>query len=63
MIKMVQTVMQNNGYKYVLVGGGYSNLRRSENDVASVCTDFEIGSFMLGALEAQPIGKATSSCC
>eukprot|EP01043_Picozoa_sp_COSAG02_P013403 COSAG02_NODE_536_length_20657_cov_91.744041_6_plen_147_part_00 len=54
MIKMVETVMKKNGYKYVLVGGGYSNLRRPENDVASVCSNFEVGSFMLGELEIQP---------
>jgi hypothetical protein len=48
MIAMVDHVIKKNGYKYVLVGGGYSNLARSETDVASVCTDFEVGSFMLG---------------
>merc|ERR1712032_971569 len=48
MIKMVQSVMVKNGYKYVLVGSGYSNLARNENDVASKCSQFEIASFMLG---------------
>jgi hypothetical protein len=48
MIKMVQTVMKANGYRYVLVGGGYSNLARMPTDVSSVCSGFELATFLLG---------------
>ena len=75
MIGIVQTVMVKNGYKYVLVGGqavvaGGSKLERNESDLASVCTQHEVASFMLGMEEgcflicqgwdddfAKPLGK------
>ena len=40
MVEMVETVMVKNKYKYVLVGGGYSNLRRNEDDTASKCSGY-----------------------
>lgn len=47
LIQQIQTVMKHSGYKYVLVGGPYSNLVRSETDLSSKCSQFELGSFML----------------
>jgi hypothetical protein len=32
-IRSVEQVMHRNGYKYMLIGGGYSNLTRSEQDL------------------------------
>jgi hypothetical protein len=48
MIAMVQRVMTQNGYLYILVGGGYSNLARNESDVGSKCTDADVAIFTLG---------------
>jgi len=45
---IVKKVMVQNGYKYMLFGGGYSNLRRSETDLESKCTDYQVAVFMLG---------------
>jgi hypothetical protein len=48
MAAMVDTLMRKNGYKYILIGGGYSNLRRDPTDVASVCSGYEVAKFLLG---------------